>query len=100
MLTAWNLVIRSKEERLMCNFGICENDGDHCGLSCRGHAIRRLPELIRVIEQRELNGQNADDLIQMLDGYLRFFQTGEFCSECGSVVCKVTRPTRDLAHNS
>ncbi|MGA7128618.1 MAG: hypothetical protein WBZ19_20045 [Chthoniobacterales bacterium] len=80
----------------MPDFGVCSSE-ERCGLSYQNAGLSRLRDLIKVIEERRLAGGNADQLLPRLDAYLRFFQEGIYCSECGGHLIKMTRPTADLA---
>jgi hypothetical protein len=84
----------------MPDYGICSSSEERCGLSYQSHGLSRLPELIRVIEQRRLEGKDANALVQQLGAFMRFFQDRDFCSECGAVLIKMTYPTAKLVPGS
>ncbi len=84
----------------MPHYGVCSSGEVRCGLSYQNHALARLPELIRVTQQSRHEGHDADELIPKLDGFVRFFQEGLFCSECSGPLLKMMRPTTRFAPES
>lgn len=84
----------------MPDYGICSSSKERCGLSYQSHGLARLPELIRVIQQRRLEGHDANNLRPELGAFVRFFQDRAFCSECGAILIKITHPTARLAPDS
>jgi hypothetical protein len=79
---------------------LCSSSEDRCGLSFEGHGLTPLFDLIRVIEARCLEGRNADDFVARLHGYVKFYQTGQFCSNCHSELIRTSRPTVQLNPSS
>jgi hypothetical protein len=84
----------------MPDFGVCSDDTGRCGLSYQSFGISRLPDQIHVIQERRLRGGNADELVPHLKRFVRFFQEGVVCSECGNGLIKLTRPTAQLPRDS
>src|SRR2546425_5909355 len=84
----------------MPDFGVCSSNEERCGLSFESHTLNRLFGVIAAIEERTLSGGNADELTPHLSEFIRFFQTGAFCSQCSSPLVCVTQPTAGLAADS
>src|SRR3989442_10547787 len=81
----------------MPDFGVCSSNEERCGLSFESYTLNRLFGIIAAIEERTLSGGNADELTPHLSEFIRFFQTGAFCSQCSSPLVCVTQPTAGLA---
>ena len=81
----------------MPDFGVCSSNEERCGLSFESHTLNRLFGTIAAIEARRRSGGNADELTPHLSEFIRFFQTGAFCSQCTSPLVRVTQPTAGLA---
>jgi hypothetical protein len=81
------------------DFGLCSGSEERCGLSFESHGLTPLFDIIRVIEARRLEGHKADNLVERLHGYLKFFQDGQFCSNCSSKIT-TTQPTAQLNSGS
>jgi hypothetical protein len=77
----------------MHEFGVCSSHEERCGLSYESFGLTPLPGLIRVIQQRRLEGRDAGELLPRLDVFIRFFQDRQVCSDCGGELIKMTRPT-------
>ncbi len=84
----------------MPDFGVCSSNEERCGLSFESYTLNRLFGIIAAIEERTLSGGNADELTPHLSEFIRFFQTGAFCSQCSSPLVCVTQPTAGLAADS
>jgi hypothetical protein len=80
----------------MAGFGICSSNEKRCGLSYESPRVSRLFGLIRTIHQRRSSGNNADDLLPHLTGFVDFFQEGISCRQCGGDLVLVTKATAGL----
>ncbi len=81
----------------MPDFGVCSSNEERCGLSFESYTLNRLFNIIAAIQARTLSGGNADELTPHLSEFIRFFQTGAFCSQCTSPLVRVTQSTAGLA---
>ena len=84
----------------MTTYGVCSSPEEQCALSFNGPDVDKLFELLRVIEQRSLEGRNPDELVPQLKRFARLFQASETCSQCGQLLSSTTQPTAGLQQES
>ena len=83
----------------MTTYGVCSSP-EGCALSFDSPNVNRLFELLRVIEQRSLEGRNPDELVPELKRFARLIQASGTCTQCGQLLYSTVQPTAKLQRGS